>query len=176
MHAAAASSVANLQMVAILKFYAHSAIEIQVNQKEILIKICTTQWVLVTFFVALDYNFSYDSYRGHSILFPIVIPPIIFLAAIVLAITHFVIFKSIRKRMAVGESHNLNQNKQRKQFFKACFYRAIAFAIFWLPFAGWKIYLTMENYENYNYLIGIVFQYLALFNSVANPIIHIVVI
>ena len=77
--------------------------------------------------------------------------------------------------MTVGESHNLNQNKQRKQAFKACFYRVIAFAIFWLPFAGWKIYLTMENHENCNHLIGIVFQYLALFNSVANPIIHIVV-
>lgn len=105
-------------MVAILKFYALTRpLKYRSIKKRFLIKICTMQWVLVTFFVALDYDFSYDSYRGHSILFPIVIPPIIFLAAIVLAITHFVIFKSIRKRMAVGESHNLNQKNPKKTGF-----------------------------------------------------------
>ena len=175
MHPAAVLSVANLQMVAILKFYAVTRpLKYRSIKQGFLIKICTMKWVLITFSVTLDYNFSYDSYTGHSILFQIITPSLIFLAAIVLPITHFVIFKSIRKRMAVGKSHNLYQNKQRKQAFKVCFYRVIAFAIFWLLYAGWKIYLTMENYENYNQLIGTVFKCLALLNSAVNPIINIV--
>lgn len=176
MHEAAALSVANLQMVAILKLYVvNRPLKYRTIKKRFLIRICTMQWVLITLLVVLDYTFSYDSYIGHSIFFQKIIPPLIFLATIVLAITYFLIFKSIRTRMVVGKSHNLNQNKQRKQAFKACFYRVIAFNIFWLPYAGWKIYLTVEHYENYTQIIGIVFQYLALLNSVMNPIINIVV-
>lgn len=134
MHEAAALSVANLQMVAILKLYVvNRPLKYRTIKKRFLIRICTMQWVLITLLVVLDYTFSYDSYIGHSIFFQIIIPPLIFLATIVLAITYFLIFKSIRTRMVVGKSHNLNQNKQRKQAFKACFYRVIAFNIFWLP-------------------------------------------
>lgn len=171
MHEAAALSVANLQMVAILKLYVvNRPLKYRTIKKRFLIRICTVQWVLITLLVVLDYTFSYDSYIGHSIFFQKIIPPLIFLATIVLAITYFLIFKSIRTRMVVGKSHNLNQNKQRKQAFKACFYRVIAFNIFWLPYAGWKIYLTVEHYENYTQIIGIVFQYLALLNSVMNQL------
>ena len=132
------------------------------------------QWVLVTFFVALDDNFPYDSYRGHSILFSNNHPPYISCCYCISYYTfcNFQIYQE--KNGCWGKSQFKPKKPKENRLLKLVFI-VIAFAIFWLPFAGWKIYLTMENYENYNHLIGIVFQYLALFNSVANPFIHIVV-
>ena len=119
MHPAAVFSVANLQMVANLKFYAVTRpLKYRSIKQGFLIKICTMKWVLITFSVTLDYTFSYDSYTGHSILFQIITPSLIFLAAIVLAITHFVIFKSIRKRMAVGKVIIFTKINKRNRLLK----------------------------------------------------------
>ena len=110
-----------------------STIKVQDNQKEIsyqnLYNAMGTNYIISCSWLYLLLRFLYRSFN----IFQIIIPPLIFLATIVLAITYFLIFKSIRTRMVVGKSHNLNQNKQRKQAFKACFYRVIAFNIFWLP-------------------------------------------
>lgn len=109
-------SLANLQLAAILKFYAIlRPFKYRSIENGFIIKICLLQWVLVTLSVTIDYAFTYSKHKKfHSKLYQVIIPPLIFTAIIALAITYFLIFKSIQYRVAVGESHNVNQNKQRE--------------------------------------------------------------
>ena len=168
-------SMANLQLVAILKFYAiMRPLKYRAVTKSFLVKVCILKWVLITLSVAVDYSISYTIYKKtHSQLYRIVIPHLILIAAVTLAVTYFLIFKSIRSRTAIGESCNPNKNKQNEKAFKACFYTVIAFAIFSLPNTGWKIYEMFI--DSYNQPIGKVLSYFVLFNSVVNPIIYFVV-
>ena len=111
-------SLANLQLAAILKFYAILRPFKYRSIENGFIKICLLQWVLVTLSVTIDYAFTYSKHKKfHSKFYQVIIPPLIFTAIIALAITYFLIFKSIQYRVAVDESHNVNQNKQRENLF-----------------------------------------------------------
>ena len=165
-------SMANLQLVAILKFYAiRRPLKYRAVTKSFLVKVCILKWILITLSVALDYTFSYTIHKKtHSQLYQVVIPHLILTAAVTLAVTYFLIFKSIRSRTAVGESCYRYRNKQSKKAFKTCLYTVIAFAIFSLPNMGWRIYEMFT--DSHNQPIGKVLSYFVLFNSVVNPIIY----
>ena len=169
-------SLANLQLAAILKFYAIlRPFKYRSIKNRFIIKICLLQWVLITLPVTIDYTFTYLKHTGlyHSKFYQVIIPPLIFTAIIALAITYFLIFKSIQNRVAVGESHNVNQNKEREKALKTCLYRVISFTMFWLPTSGWGIYEICT--ENRNQPTGKVLSYFVLLNPVMNPLIYIFV-
>ena len=91
-------SLANLQLAAILKFYAIlRPFKYRSIKNRFIIKICLLQWVLITLPVTIDYTFTYLKHTGlyHSKFYQVIIPPLIFTAIIALAITYFLIFKSI---------------------------------------------------------------------------------
>ena len=167
-------SMANLLLVAVLKFYAiMRPLKYRAVTKLFLVKVCILKWVLITLSVALDYTFSYAIHkRTHSEFYRVVIPHLILIAAVTLAITYFLIYKSVRNRTAVGESRNPDRNKSEKAF-KTCLYTVIAFAIFSLPNTGWRIYEMFT--ERHNQPIGKVLSYFVLLNSVVNPIIYFIV-
>lgn len=168
-------SLANLQLAAILKFYAIlRPFKYRSIKNRFIVKICLIQWILVTLPVTMDYAFTYSKLkRLHSKFYQVIIPPLIFTAITALAITYFLIFRSIQNRAAVGKSHNVSHNKQREKALKTCLYTVISFTMFWLPTSGWGIYEICT--ENRNQPIGKVLSYFVLLNPVVNPLIYIVV-
>ena len=173
LHISLLMSIANLLLLAFLRLYAiRRPMKYRTVTKKFIIKICIFLWVSISLFIVLRFTFSYRSWSPYLGQLHIIVTPYVFVAVIVFSVTFVLIFKSIRTRVAVGNSDRGNTKKSGDKAFKVGSYYVIAFAACWLPLAAWGL---VDQVADQNSVVGFSLTCLAFFNSVINPIFYFVV-
>ena len=168
------TSVSNLMLVAVLRFYAAKRpFKYQSFTNRFIIKICLLQWVLVTLFPIIKFALSYRLNEEISEDPGMLLHIFIFLAATGLATTYAFTFRAVRSRNVIGESNNQSHSKRREKAFTVALFTVFAFAVCWLPYSGWKIY--SKQTENQNHQISPFFATFMFSNSIVNPIAYLIV-